>query len=214
MSGVKLNGLRRRDMRDAQMWGVDQIYDNEITILAWDMGSGKTVAALTATDDLLEDRIVKRALIVAPLLVASATFPDEFEEWAHLNHVDWTLIRAEDDDEDIIDMHVDAMGVARMLDIPSTSEAAKWANQHRAEAKADGEDDPEKLKLIRKEAFEKAKALGLSTLDVSGWAARHRTKVKEWKRRRLADDKAEVHIINREALLWLWEHFDNGKRWP
>lgn len=165
------NGLRRRDMRGYQKWGIDRIYDNEATILGWDMGAGKSVTALTAMDDLLEDRVIFRLLIVAPMLVARATFPDEFSDWKHLNHIDWTLIRAEDDDDDVAEARQAEYRFARdTIGLPA-AEAAKWANQQK-------------------------------------------TKVKEWKRRRLVEDGAEVHIINREALPWLWKHFGSGKRWP
>lgn len=162
------NGIKRSQLRSFQKWGVDRIYNEEITILAWDMGAGKSVTVLTAADDLLEDRIVKKVLIVAPMLVATATYPDEFADWKHLNHIDWTLIRAEDDDEDIVRAY--------------------------------------------KDAYEIAKIAGLPTADASKWAGRHRTRAKEWKRRRLVADGAEVHIINKEGLPWLWKHFE--KKWP
>lgn len=165
------NGLKRRDMRPIQKWGVDRVYDHAATILAWDMGAGKTVTVLTAMDDLLEDRVVRRVLIVAPLLVASATFPDEFEEWSHLSHIDWTLIRAEDEDEDIVAARQKAYRMARDLIGLEPAEAAKFAN-------------------------------------------RHKSRAKEWKRRRLVGIKSEVHIINKEALNWLWEYYGQGKRWP
>lgn len=135
------------------------------------MGAGKSVTVLTAADDLLEDGIIRRVLIVAPLLVASATFPDEFGEWQHLKHIDWTLLRAEDEDDDIVAAYKDAYRTARDL-------------------------------------------IGLSTAESTKFANRHKTKAKEWKRRRLASTETEVHIINRESLLWLWEFYDNGKRWP
>ncbi|MCQ9146118.1 SNF2-related protein [Ochrobactrum sp. BTU2] len=165
------NGIRRRDMRRYQKWGVDQIYDNEATILAWDMGAGKSVTALTAMDDLLEDGIVRRVLIIAPLLVAKATFPDEFSDWAHLSHIDWSLIRAEDEDDDVIAGRQSEYRFAR-------------------------------------------DTIGLAASDAAKWANRHKSKVKEWKRRRIATDGAEVHIINKEALPWLWDYFGNGKNWP
>ena len=129
------NGLKRRDMRPIQKWGVDRVYDHEATILAWDMGAGKTVTVLTAMDDLLEDRVIRRVLIVAPLLVASATFPDEFEEWSHLSHIDWTLIRAEDEDEDIVAARQKAYRMARDLIGLEPAEAAKFANRHKSRAK-------------------------------------------------------------------------------
>lgn len=162
---------RRSNMRPIQHWGVDRIYDHEATILGWDMGAGKTVTALTAADDLLEDGIIKHVLVVAPLLVASATFPDEFGEWKHLGHIKWTLIRAEDEDDDIIDAQKAAYRFARDMMMMPPAEATKFANTRK-------------------------------------------TLAKEGKRRRLANTKTEVHIINRENLPWLWEFFGNGKRWP
>lgn len=162
------NGIKRSQLRSFQKWGIRQIYENEITILGWQMGAGKSVTVLTAADDLLEDGIVKKVLIVAPMLVATATYPDEFADWKHLNHIDWTLIRAEDDDEDIVRAY--------------------------------------------KDAYEIAKIAGLPAAEASKWAGRHRTRAKEWKRRRLVSDGAEVHIINKEGLPWLWKHFE--KKWP
>lgn len=162
------NGIKRSQLRSFQKWGIERIYNNETTILAWDMGAGKSVTVLTAIDDLIEDGIVDRWLIVAPMLVATATYPDEFADWKHLNHVKWTLIRAEDDDEDIVAAY--------------------------------------------KDAYEMAKIAGLSTAEATKWAGRHRTKAKEWKRLRLINDGAEVHIINKEGLPWLWNHFK--EKWP
>lgn len=162
------NGIKRSQLRSFQKWGIDRIYDNEITILAWDMGAGKSVTVLTAADDLLEDRVIKKWLIVAPMLVACATYPDEFFDWKHLNHIDYTLIRAEDEDEDIIAAY--------------------------------------------KDGYEMARLCGLTPAEASKWAGKHRTRAKEWKRRRLVSDGAEVHIINKEGLPWLWNHF--GDKWP
>ena len=160
-----------KDLRPIQKWGIDRIYDHEATILAWDMGAGKTVTALTAADDLLEDRVVKKVLIVAPLLVAQATFPDEFSDWKHLRHMDYLVLRAEDDDIDIQKARDDAYKLARNV-------------------------------------------IGLDPSEASRWAARAKTRAKDWKRRRLANSDHEIHIINREALLWLWEHFREGRDWP
>lgn len=165
------NGLRRRDLRRFQKDGVHQIVDNEITILAWDMGAGKSVTSLTAMDDCLEYGIVNRVLIVAPMLVARATFPDEFADWEHLQHIEYSVLRAEDEDEDVLSSRKRAYRFARDV-------------------------------------------IGLEPPAAATWANRQKTKEKEWKRRRLADNGYEVHIINREGLNWLWNHFGQGKRWP
>ncbi len=208
------NGLRRKDMRKFQKWGVDQIYDEEATILAWSMGAGKSVTSLTAMDDLLEDRIVRRVLIIAPLLVAQATFPDEFDDWEHLNHIDWTLLRVEDDDPGLIQAHREASDLARTIGIPSKSEAAVYADAEKQRYIDEGVTDKDELSKIRREAMEEAKEQGLDTTDVASWSGRQKTRIKEWMRRRLAEDGAEVHIIDKGSLQWLWEHFGRGKRWP
>lgn len=165
------NGLRRSDMRGFQKWGTSQIYEEEITILAWEMGSGKSVTALTAADDLLEDREIRRVLITAPMLVARATYPDEFSDWEHLNHVEYLLLRVEDDDPDLLDQRQDAYRFARDV-------------------------------------------LGIDAAPAATWANKMKTKFKAWKLAEMADTPIEVHIINREALPWLWKHFGEGKRWP
>lgn len=46
-------------------------------------GGGKTVAALTAIQQLLEDKVIRHALVVAPKRVARSVWPDEIELWAH-----------------------------------------------------------------------------------------------------------------------------------
>ena len=163
--------LGRKDLRRAQRWGARRILDHEITILAWDMGSGKTVAVLTGVDDLLERGDIRRVLVVAPLLVAKATWPDEIEEWRHLRHLDFTLVRVEDDDPDVTSRGRIASALGRA-----------WP--------------------------------GMDRKVVSSLAGRLRTLAKEEKRGRLASERSEIHIINREALPWLWEFFGNGKRWP
>lgn len=39
-------------------------------------------------------------------------------------------------------------------------------------------------------------------------------RVKDAKLARLANEGTEIHLINKEALPWLWDHFGHGKRWP
>lgn len=51
-----------------------------------DMGLGKTVATLTAIEELMHDRFeVRKCLVIAPLRVASLTWSDEVNRWSHLN---------------------------------------------------------------------------------------------------------------------------------
>lgn len=63
---------------------VEHIREHPFNALWVDMGLGKTVSALTATQSLIEDFDVNKTLVIAPLRVARKTWTDEIEEWAHL----------------------------------------------------------------------------------------------------------------------------------
>ncbi|WP_413725378.1 SNF2-related protein [Sodalis sp. RH16] len=53
------------------------------------MGMGKTVAALTALEDLfMAGSETRPALVLAPLRVARSTWPDEAEKWGHLRNIE------------------------------------------------------------------------------------------------------------------------------
>ncbi|HGY1113683.1 SNF2-related protein [Providencia hangzhouensis] len=53
------------------------------------MGMGKTVATLTALEDLfMAGSETQPALVLAPLRVASSTWPDEAVKWDHLRNID------------------------------------------------------------------------------------------------------------------------------
>jgi len=139
-------------------------------ILAWDMGAGKTGAVLTAIVDLFEHRKIRKVLIVAPMLVAQTTWPDEIEEWEHTTHLTYTILRVEDE-----------------------------------ETRIKQEEDMNYI-IARKR--------GMSVDDARSWAATRTTETKMRWRKELADSDAQLHIINREGLPWLWAHFRNGKDWP
>src|SRR5690606_29117704 len=56
--------------------------------LLLDMGMGKTVAALTAIDELMHDRFeVGRVLVIAPKKVAEETWTTEAAKWDHTRHL-------------------------------------------------------------------------------------------------------------------------------
>ncbi len=61
-----------------------------------DMGLGKTVMVWTYIKELLKQKKVRRVLVLAPLKVATQTWPNETREWRHLLKMDFTLIRSDD----------------------------------------------------------------------------------------------------------------------
>lgn len=91
----------RDDLRSYQVGTVKLIKriwsdgDDKIpgVILAYSMGSGKSVSTLTALRDLLDAGTIRKALIIAPLLVAETVWPTEIEDWQHLRDTTYTLIR-------------------------------------------------------------------------------------------------------------------------
>jgi SNF2 family DNA or RNA helicase len=82
----------------------EQVEARDMLFLAAEMGLGKTVAVLTAIGRLkARGRLAGPVLVIAPLLVAKETWPAEIEKWEHTRHLTYSLIRAEDDDDDVIE---------------------------------------------------------------------------------------------------------------
>jgi SNF2 family DNA or RNA helicase len=58
-----------------------------------DMGLGKTVATLTAINDLMYDEFtVKKVLVIAPKKVAENVWTTEGQKWDHLKHLKFSLV--------------------------------------------------------------------------------------------------------------------------
>ena len=66
---------------------IDYIINNKRCGVYAGMGLGKTVSTLTALDHLSLIEDIYPVLVLAPLRVASATWPDEVEKWEHLKDV-------------------------------------------------------------------------------------------------------------------------------
>lgn len=161
---------KRKDLRRYQIIFANKIKRKKSVILAVSMGAGKTTSVLTALVDLLDDREIKKVLVIAPLNVARATWSDEIEDWEHLRDLTYTVIRAEDYDEDVI--------------------------QH------------------RKDAYQAYRMIGLTPGEAASAANKAKSRFKAIKRGKLVETDTELHILNREALPWLWDYFGKGKYWP
>lgn len=66
---------------------VDYICENKRSSIFAFMGAGKSVATLTAIDNLALSGDDAPTLIVAPLRVAKTTWPEEVRKWEHLSHL-------------------------------------------------------------------------------------------------------------------------------
>ena len=75
-----------------QAYAIDYIEKHPVAAVLLDMGLGKTVISLTAIADLLFDSFeAHRILVVAPLRVASDTWPAEINKWEHLKHLTYAV---------------------------------------------------------------------------------------------------------------------------
>lgn len=103
------------NLRPYQTEMVDHLIANPRTNLFVPMGAGKTVSVLTAINILSVLEEVFPVLVVAPLRVARATWPDEIAKWPHLKHLTVSVItgtiqqrcKALDTDADILCINYD-----------------------------------------------------------------------------------------------------------
>ena len=70
---------------------IDFITDGEDSLVAADIGTGKTVIAGTAMRHALDHNNVGRWLVLAPKLVAMETWADEFQDWEHLRRTELSI---------------------------------------------------------------------------------------------------------------------------
>lgn len=75
---------RKEDMHGYQQRGATRLYESDVVQGVMPMGSGKTVTAYTAIQELIADGHIRCALINAPKRVAQLVWPREKDEWEHL----------------------------------------------------------------------------------------------------------------------------------
>ena len=77
--------LTRDNLHAYQEKAVDFVLCNSGAALWIDMGLGKTVSTLTALSDLQRDKKITKTLVIAPLRVATHTWPTEIATWSHID---------------------------------------------------------------------------------------------------------------------------------
>ena len=80
------------ELRPYQQRIATHLYDHDEALCVVRPGGGKTVAALTAIEELLRDKVIRHALVVAPKRVARVVWPDEIEEWAHIAKLRYAIL--------------------------------------------------------------------------------------------------------------------------
>ncbi len=89
------------DLHAYQHDAVQWLYEKPFSALFIDLGLGKTAIALALIAQLLREGWTGKCLVIAPLRVAKATWPTEIREWKFAAGIEHSLIRAEDDDDEI-----------------------------------------------------------------------------------------------------------------
>jgi hypothetical protein len=163
-----------------------------ISLLFMDTGLGKTCACLTLIDRLLTSTFLssrQKILVVAPIRVATQTWPTEIAEWSHVCMWRYSLIRAEDDNPEVISAARAARAAARAD--PATWEQARLNSREAWYWATTGE---EAEKATTRAQFNKLLAQA---------AGRAKTAKKEELRRKAAASDAPIHIIDKHHLEWL-----------
>jgi SNF2-related domain len=76
-----------RVLRSYQQRAATYLYERDAAFLIAPLGAGKGAAALTALAELIRDGHRRRALVIAPKLVATTVWPAEIAAWPHLAHL-------------------------------------------------------------------------------------------------------------------------------
>lgn len=85
--------LSEKDLHGYQKTGVDHILGNSHCALFLEMGLGKTVTTLTSINHLMFNELsIDRVLVIAPKRVAENVWHTECRKWAHLQHLEVSVI--------------------------------------------------------------------------------------------------------------------------
>ena len=85
--------MRRKDeLRPYQNKIATALYESDEKIAVARPGGGKTIAGLTAIQELKRDGHIRHALVLAPKRVARIVWPDEIKEWAHARGLKYAVL--------------------------------------------------------------------------------------------------------------------------
>ena len=82
----------RSILRPAQLRVIEELKSSTGLQLAVPMGGGKTVCSLTAIVELLAAKAIRAAIVLAPMRVASTTWPNEISLWEHTQGLDAVVL--------------------------------------------------------------------------------------------------------------------------
>ena len=76
-----------------QVYATQFIMEHTVSAIFLDCGLGKSCITLTAISELMHNRFeVQKVLVIAPLRVATNTWPAEIEKWDHLSNLTYSVV--------------------------------------------------------------------------------------------------------------------------
>jgi hypothetical protein len=82
----------KKDLRGYQDRVATHLYEHDAALAVIRPGGGKTIAALTAIEELKRDKVIRHALVLAPKRVARVVWPDELEHWDHVLQLRYLIL--------------------------------------------------------------------------------------------------------------------------
>lgn len=83
----------RYEPHEYQKFTAGYIEAHPVSAIFLDCGLGKTSITLTAVNDLMFDSFeIRRVLVIAPIRVASFSWPAEIEKWDHLKGIKYSVV--------------------------------------------------------------------------------------------------------------------------
>lgn len=86
------NARPKSMLRDAQQRMVSYLYEHDRVQAVVPMGGGKTAGSMTAIQEMLDDRHIRCAVVMAPRRVCNLVWTREHEEWEHLTGLKIVLV--------------------------------------------------------------------------------------------------------------------------
>jgi hypothetical protein len=83
---------QKSELRAYQQRVVDHLYGYDETIAVLRMGAGKTASVLTAMRELIDDKVIRHGLVIAPKRVSRIVWPDEIRAWEHLRGLRYAVL--------------------------------------------------------------------------------------------------------------------------
>lgn len=77
---------------DYQKYAIEYIISHPVSAVFLDCGLGKTSISLSAIKRLLEAGEIRKVLVVAPLRVATVSWPDELEGWIDFRSLSYSVV--------------------------------------------------------------------------------------------------------------------------